>query len=75
MCCYFKGNALTKLLNHMCMFTRHSGIHVLAELVCLLAELRYNIVPIVFSKDMPLTSYGCACVCLPGIQANMHWRS
>ena len=44
------------------MFTRHSGIHVLAELVCLLAELRYNLVPIVFSKDMPQTSYGCVCV-------------
>ena len=57
-CCYFKGNASTKLLIGICLFIRHSDIHVLAELVCLLAELRYILVLIVFSKDMLQTSYG-----------------
>ena len=47
----------------------HSGIHVLAELVCLLAELRYILVRIVFSKDMPQICYGCVCVCVCVYQA------
>ena len=57
-CCYFKGNASTKLLIGMCVFNRHSDIHVLVGLVCLLAELKYIPMLLVFSKDMLQTSYG-----------------
>ena len=58
--------------NISCAFTRHSGIHVLAELVCLLAELRYILVRIVFSKDMPQTCYGCVCVCVFTRHSDLH---